>query len=153
MVCSAQALRHRSVAFLLHIGDRNSLACHDLIPLFAAKTIRDFVQWIYVPLFGVVFLSFVLFVQWFKFRREYSKSTQLHLRTSLNIDGTGVHYVTSKSDSRLSWQLYKQYCESKSTFLFIPKGNQAFIPIPKREFTSFQIDELRTILSAPLPRK
>lgn len=148
------ALRKRSIAgairFYYVLVFVILFAFMGTLPLFAVKSVHDFVSWIFPDLFGIALLAYLIFIQWFKFHREYRKSTQLHFQTSLDVEETGVHFTTAISDSRSNWQLYAKFIECKSAFLLIPRGNQGFVPIPKRELTSPQIDELRRLFSTHL---
>jgi hypothetical protein len=74
-------------------------------------------------------------------------------RRTLEIDNTSLHFTSASSDGRTSWQAYIKFAESNETFILFQQGNQIFIPIPKRELSPPQIDELRSLFETHLPRK
>jgi hypothetical protein len=75
-------------------------------------------------------------------RSKNTRSRQFHLS-----------FKTETSDSRVPWNSYTKFAEDEKTFILFQQGNQIFIPIPKRELSSSQIDELRSIFEFHLPRK
>jgi hypothetical protein len=89
----------------------------------------------------------------YQFRKQYRKMPMLHGRRSLDIDATGLHFITEQSDSRTSWELFIHFAENDDSFVLFQQGNRIFIPIPKRELTAAQIDEFRNILFTHLPSK
>jgi hypothetical protein len=89
----------------------------------------------------------------YHFRRMYRKVPLLRARRNLDIDDHNIQFKTATSESRTPWDVYIKFAENKDTFILFQQGNQIFIPIPKRELSTSQIDELRTLLAAHLPRK
>jgi hypothetical protein len=89
----------------------------------------------------------------YQFHKQYRKMPMLHGRRSLDIDETGTHFITPEVDSRISWESFIHFAENDDSFVLFQQGSRIFIPIPKRELTTTQIEELRTILSTHLPSK
>jgi YcxB-like protein len=89
----------------------------------------------------------------YQFRRIYRKSPLLTERRTLDVDEHNLQFKAASSEGRTTWEAYIKYAENKDTFIIFQQGNQIFIPIPKRDLTAPQIDELRTLLQAHLPRK
>jgi hypothetical protein len=89
----------------------------------------------------------------YQFRRIYRKAPLLRERRTLDIDDHNIQFRTATSESRVPWDVYIKFAENKDTFILFQQGNQIFVPIPKRELSPPQIDDLRTLLAAHLPRK
>ncbi|MCU1253698.1 MAG: hypothetical protein JWQ49_6727 [Edaphobacter sp.] len=105
-----------------------------------------------VVLWGSILLALPML--WgFQFRRVYRKSPMLQDRRTLEIDNTSRHFTSPSSDGRTGWHTYIKFAESNETFILFQQGNQIFIPVPKRELSPLQIDELRSLFETHLPRK
>jgi hypothetical protein len=89
----------------------------------------------------------------YQFRRVYRKAPLLRERRTLDVDDHNFQFKTATSESRVPWDAYIKFAENKDTFILFQQGNQIFVPIPKRELTASQIDELRSLLAGHLPRK
>jgi hypothetical protein len=105
-----------------------------------------------VVLWGTVLLCIPLLWN-YQFRRAYRKIPLLRDRRTLDLDSSHLSFKTETSDSRVPWNSYTKFAEDEKTFILFQQGNQIFIPIPKRELSSSQIDELRSIFEFHLPRK
>ena len=79
--------------------------------------------------------------------------TQLHGRYVLEPDESCFRYVAPAGETRMDWKVWGSFAEDARSFVLVQRGSTVFMPIPKRELASSQIDELRTILSAHIPRK
>ncbi len=100
---------------------------------------------------GPALLLLQLYLAKLGFGREYRRAAALRLPATIDIDGTGVHWVTAESDGRSSWRIFLKYSEDRSSFVLFHRGSLAFVPIPKRTLCSLQIEELRVICGANLP--
>jgi len=123
------------------------------LPAVASQTFRNLVESALTASFGLAILVVQLYFTRLGFGREYRRSVALRLPARVEIDETGLHCVTSESDIRSSWRLYRKYSENKSTFVLFKQGSQAFVPIPKHSLTVPQIQELRSVLAAHLRQK
>ena len=89
----------------------------------------------------------------YQFRRVYRKAPLLSDRRSPDVDDRALHFKTANSEGRSPWEAHIKFAEDENTFILFQQDNQIFIPIPKRELTVSQIDELRTLLETHLSRK
>jgi hypothetical protein len=123
------------------------------VPIFLSRNSSDLAMNLVFLSVGFVFLYAQFAIRGMNFGREYEKATQLHSSVRLDADAEGARIVSHHSDFRATWSLFSGYCESKSSFLLLQKGNQGFVCVPKRELAAVQIDELRGLFAAYLPRK
>jgi hypothetical protein len=130
-------------AFLIVCGAIAAVSRHALSGLWAGL------------LWGSLLLSIAVFYGFYgyQFRRVYRKAPLLRERRSLDIDDRTLQFKTETSEGRTTWDAYIKFAENKDTFILFQQGNQIFVPIPKRELSPPQIDELRALLAAHLPRK
>jgi len=105
-----------------------------------------------IALWGLLVLC-VPILWTYQFHKQYRKMPMLHGRRSLDIDETGTHFVTPEVDSRISWESFIHFAENDDSFVLFQQGSRIFIPIPKRELTPAQIDELRALFEACIPSK
>jgi len=89
----------------------------------------------------------------YQFRRAYRKTPLLRDRRTLDLDSSHLSFKTETSDGRAPWSSYTKFAEDEKIFILFQQGNQLFIPIPKRELSPSQIEELRSIFETYLPRK
>jgi hypothetical protein len=89
----------------------------------------------------------------YQFRRAYRKNPRLRDRRTLDLDDSHLRFKTDNSDSHTTWQSYTRFFEDDKTFILFQQGNRFFISIPKRELSSSQIAELRSIFASRLSRK
>ena len=102
---------------------------------------------------GPALLLLQLYLMKLGFGREYRRSVALRLSASVDVDDTGLRWVTLESDNRSNWRLFLNYSEDQSSFVLFRRGSLAFVPIPKRTLSPLQIEELRAIFGANLPVK
>jgi hypothetical protein len=143
----------RALQFYFRIGFIGLWVGVCLIPVFASPTLRNLLEACVFSGFGLALFFWQLFFTRLRFRRAYRRSATLHRHTQLGIDDSGLHVVTPESDSRSTWRAYLKYSENRSVFIIYHVGNVIFVMIPKRELTVTQIDDVRSILAAHLPRK
>jgi hypothetical protein len=127
-------------AFLIVSGAIAAVSRHALSELWAGL------------LSGSLLLSIAVFYG-YQFRRVYRKAPLLRERRSLDVDDSTLQFKTETSEGRTTWDAYIKFAENEDTFILFQQGNQIFVPIPKRELSPPQIDELRALLAAHLPRK
>jgi len=111
---------------------------------------------LWAPLFwGSILLAIAVLYGFYgyQFRRVYRKAPLLRERRTLDIDDHTIQFKTASSESRTAWDAYIKFAENKDTFILFQQGNQIFVPIPKRDLTASQIDDLRSLLATHLPRK
>jgi hypothetical protein len=87
-----------------------------------------------------------------RIRGEFAKLKEFHLLQALDLDAAGLRLVTTAGTSRSSWKVYSKFAEDAASFVLYIQGNLSFLPIPKNELAVTQIDELRSLLEARLPR-
>jgi hypothetical protein len=99
-------------------------------------------------------LMFVLpFWITYQFRRVYRNSTALQEPRTMTADSTGVHFESPSVNAQVAWSNYFSFVEDKQSFALLQQGKQIFVPIPKRELTPAQIDELRSLFEQHIARK
>jgi hypothetical protein len=102
--------------------------------------------------YGIFLCFFSLFTR-IQSKRKFRKMTQLHGRYLVDLDETGIHYISSSGESRVEWKVWSSFAEHTSSFVLVQRGGGIFMPIPKRELSASQIDELRTLLETHLSHK
>jgi len=104
-----------------------------------------------------VILPLVIFLLpfWISYqtRKQYKKLTVLHERRTLSVNETGTHFKSQSIDANVAWPNYVDYLEDKRTFALMQQGSQIFVPIPKRELTAFEIDQLRALFESNIIKK
>jgi hypothetical protein len=103
------------------------------------------------PGYGLFLCFFSSFTK-FQSKAKFRKMTQLHGKYLVDLDETGIHYIAPSGESRMEWKVWGSFAEGTSSFVLVQRGSTMFMPIPKRELSTSQIDELRTLLAAHLPR-
>ncbi len=93
-----------------------------------------------------------LLIPW-QLRRNFRKTPILHTPRTLDIDGNELHFVSSFSDTKTTWEPYIRFAEDDRTFILVQQGNLLYFPIPKRELAVDQITELRSLFKTHLPTK
>lgn len=102
--------------------------------------------------FGVSLLLVQLYLTRLTFRRQYRRSAGLHQRITLTIDESGLQFASLLEETRSSWTVYRRFAEDGSSIILFRGNNLDFVTIPKRALTGQQVAELRSHLSAHLPR-
>jgi YcxB-like protein len=130
-------------AFLIVFGAIAAVSQHALSALWPAF------------LWGSILLCIAVLYGFYgyQFRRVYRKAPLLRERRTLDVDDSTLQFKTATSEGRTTWDAYIKFAENKDTFILFQQGNQIFVPIPKRELSPPQIDELRTLFTAHLPLK
>jgi len=78
-------------------------------------------------------------------RKMITGSPSASLTHTVEMTEGGLHFRTSASDSRLTWNLITGWAEADRVFALFPSPI-SFLPIPKRAMTHGQQDELRILL-------
>jgi hypothetical protein len=84
--------------------------------------------------------------------REYRKLRNLHPLQAVDIDGIGLRNSTTDAIVRTDWKVYSKYAEDKNSFVLFHAESVLFFPVPKSNLTYPQVDELRNLLEAHMPR-
>jgi YcxB-like protein len=100
--------------------------------------------------YGIFLCFFSLFTK-FQSKTKFRRMTQLHGRYLVDLDVTGIHYISPSGETRMEWKVFGSFAEDASSFVLVQRGSTIFMPIPKRELSPPQIIELRTLLQAHLP--
>jgi len=79
-------------------------------------------------------------------------SPSASLPHTVEISEAGLHFRTSISDSRFTWELIVRWAEAERVFALFPSPISYF-PIPKRAMTDQQQSEFRALLESKVPRK
>ncbi len=87
------------------------------------------------------------------FTQLYRKNPLYAEARTLQADFTGTHMRSESSSSDAAWTNYEAYAEDRHSFLLIHRGNQIFFPIPKRDLSPAQIEEVRCTFETYLPRR
>jgi hypothetical protein len=99
------------------------------------------------------FLLLIPAINRYQYRRQYRKMPMFHGKRLLEIDDTSLHFVAPDSDSRTTWQVYTKYAENDHVFVLFQQGERMFIPLPKRDLSPLQVDELRTMFQTYIRTK
>jgi hypothetical protein len=62
-----------------------------------------------------------------------------------------VAFNSPSVNSQTTRTAYSKFSEDRSSFVLYVQGNRMFVPIPKRELSSTEIDELRSLFKTNLP--
>jgi YcxB-like protein len=84
--------------------------------------------------------------------KEYRKLRSLHPLQAVDIDGIGLRNSTTDAITRTDWKVYSRYAEDKDSFVLFHADSVLFFPVPKSNLTAPQVDELRALLEAHMPR-
>lgn len=108
----------------------------------------------WVTVFIALFVFCVVAVLFgFTMRRQAKKLAAASEEMTLYFNEQGLEAKTSRSSSRVLWDVYAKAVETKLDFLFYPQKNAALM-IPKRFFENQeQIDQLRRYLHNSLGEK
>lgn len=98
------------------------------------------------------FIAFFLWIQRFRFDREFRKNATLHGIQQLDVNESGVRLVTGESETRSTWKTYSRYAENSRVFILFHAGDKTFIPISKSAMNTEQAAELRGLFKANLHR-
>jgi len=103
-------------------------------------------------LYGIFLCSFSIFTR-IQYKRKFHKMTQLHGRYVLEPDEHFFRYIAPAGETKMDWRVWGSFAEDTRSFVLVQRGSSIFMPIPKRELTSDQITELRTLFETHLPRR
>jgi len=107
---------------------------------------------LYFELGGIPIFLIFLWIRRRQVKGEYRKLSQYRLLHALDLDTNGLRLATSVGLTRSSWDIYEKYAENDDVFILYEKGKHTFVPISKSHLAYLQVNELRTLLSANLPR-
>jgi hypothetical protein len=95
------------------------------------------------------FVAFWIWCIWYAPRRVARKmisgSPSASLPYTVDLSEDGLYFLSSASESRLTWDLITGWAEADRVFAVFPSP-LSFLPIPKRAMTDSQQNELRTLL-------
>ena len=143
----------RALRFYFRLGFAALWVLMCLTPFVAHRNIRDLRDGLIFGSIGPALLALQLYLVKLGFGREYRRSAALRLPATVDLDDTGLHWVTTESDSRSNWRIFLKYSEDRSSFVLFHRGSLAFVPIPKRTLSPLQIEELHVIFESHLARK
>lgn len=90
-----------------------------------------------------------LIIMWasprFSAQRQFRGTPSAQNRISIEVSDSGVNIQSVHTESQAAWSAYVGWAEDKSIFVILPQP-RIYIPVPKRAFTSGQLDEFREIL-------
>jgi hypothetical protein len=102
---------------------------------------------------GVIPLVFgVLWLRRKGMLKEYKKLRHFHPLQAVDIDGIGLRNSTTDAITRTDWNIYSRFAEDKDSFVLFHADSVLFFPVPKSNLTGPQVDELRSLLEAHMPR-
>ena len=84
-------------------------------------------------------------------RKAFSKQCDMQKEIVAEFSDSGTHISSGDSSSTISWADYVRYAESEHQFILF-RSTQLFNVIPKRAFSSDEVEEFRTLLSGKLPK-
>jgi hypothetical protein len=136
------------------------LGCWVLVLMIAIPSIREAIKagalstpgiiQNMVAIFPFMFLSlFLLFLYWLQ-PRLAARRTILRA-VEWNLSDSGVHLKSEVSSAEIQWPAFIKFREDKKILLmYVQKGQAQFIP--KRVLGESQLDELRALVSAHVPK-
>jgi hypothetical protein len=102
---------------------------------------------------GIFWLSwFPLFLSRWRIKRDFRKHPNLGVPCALVADGDGLKTQSNVTQSQSAWRAYSKFLESPNLFLIYP-GARMFFMVPKRAFSSVELEEFRRLLHQNLQRK
>jgi hypothetical protein len=78
-------------------------------------------------------------------RRQFRNNPLAQSPITLFVSEQGLEFHNVHADSKLAWSAYMAWGEVKSVFIIMPQP-RAYVPIPKRAFSSDQQSEFRELL-------
>ena len=85
-------------------------------------------------------------------QKEYRKLRNLHPLQAVDFDNAGLRNSTTDAIVRTEWKIYSKYAEDKDSFVLFQTGSVLFFPVPKSNLKPAQVDELRALLEAHMPK-
>lgn len=86
-------------------------------------------------------------------RKQFRKTPAMGDLRTLVADEQGLQFSSDLSNGRSAWAAYVRFGEDSTSFVLFQQGSRIFIPIPKRELLPGEIEGLRELFQAHLPRK
>jgi hypothetical protein len=84
--------------------------------------------------------------------KEFRKLRSLHPLQAVDIDGIGLRNSTTDAIVRTDWKIYSRFAEDKDSFVLFHADSVLFFPVPKSNLTVPEVEELRALLEAHMPR-
>ena len=103
----------------------------------------------------IIAVCWTVFLLWgpgLSARRQFKNSPSAQGPTTIEVSESGLHLQSSNVDSNVAWSAYFGWTEDKSVFVLMPQPRICF-PIPKRAFSSEQIEHFRDILRRNIGKK
>ena len=107
---------------------------------------------LFIILYGLFLCFFSVFTR-IQYKRKFHKMTQLHGRYILEPDEIFFRYVAPAGETKMDWRVWGSFVEDAKSFVLVQRGSSIFMPIPKRELTPDQINELRALFETHIPNK
>jgi YcxB-like protein len=102
---------------------------------------------LWLPVFGIGLLCLLLI--WvgpkLQARVQFRRMPSAQIPMTVIATDSGMQIRSSHYDSQVSWSTYIGWAEDVSVFVLFPQP-RIYVPIPKRAFTSEQLDEFRELL-------
>jgi YcxB-like protein len=86
-------------------------------------------------------------------RKQYRNSPAMQETRTIQADFSGFHLRSQSNSSDIAWSTFIAFAEDEHSFLLIQQGNLIFVPIPKRQLSEEQVEEVRSVFETYLPRK
>ena len=89
----------------------------------------------------------------YQFRKVYRKAIALHEPRTMIADDTGIIFESLSVNAQVAWSNYVFFVEDERSFALMQQGSEIFVPVPKRELSAIQIQELRSLFETHIGRK
>jgi hypothetical protein len=85
-------------------------------------------------------------------RLQYRRMPSAQVPTTMTVSDSGIHVRSQHYDSHVNRSTYIGWSEGKSVFVLFPQP-RLYVPIPKRAFSSEQLERFREILRRNVGKK
>jgi hypothetical protein len=95
--------------------------------------------------FAALWFTYMLAGPRFSGRRQFRGSPSAQSPMTIEATDAGLALNSPYADSKLSWSAFVAWAEGEFVFVILPQP-RIYVPIPKRAFTSEQLNEFRELL-------
>lgn len=89
-------------------------------------------------------LSFPFLIA-YQSRRIFRNSSAIREPRTLVVDETGLRFDSISASGHVAWSNYVSFVEDERSFALRQQGKQIFVPIPKRQMTPLQVEEMSSL--------
>jgi len=101
---------------------------------------------------GIFWLGYLILYRTAKIRHDFKRHPNVSRQCSLQVDDNGLRSASDVSTGETKWGAFVKYRETPNLFM-VYFGGRMFRVIPKRAFSTLQLEEFRELLRRKLPAK